>query len=340
MISTSSGELGNELADSTLFGHEKGAFTSAISKRIGCYERAHETTLFLDEVGDLPAAIQIKLLRALQENVIQRVGGEEDIFSTPRLVVATNKEIDKLEVQKAIGFRDDLFYRMGEYVVTIPPLRERPEDIIAIAANHLHMVNAENSCQCSFAPSAMESLIHYPWPGNIRELEYTIKRSVIVAAAKNIGELEAEHLRFTSTKPTVAGETTTSLGAIRNLQEYFLNESGTLLDIKVKGEKLMTALLRVRGDTCSITWLANELKKHEVAVALTGLRHAINPQDETHASLSPAYADRIRQGLALICAEHKPDPNVKRNVIESFEALKVAHENLKTRKSIEGIEVT
>lgn len=174
------GALSNELSASELFGHMKGAFTGAFADKKGQFELAHKGTLFLDEIGNLNYEIQVKLLRAIQERKIKRIGGSKDIAIDVRLIVATNEDLSKA-VQEG-KFREDLFHRLNEFSIFLNPLRERPEDIKLFAEHFLVLANEElNKHVKGFDAEVMEKLVHYPWPGNLRELKNVVKRSVLLS---------------------------------------------------------------------------------------------------------------------------------------------------------------
>lgn len=168
------------LLESELFGYEKGAYTGAVKQTIGKIELANGGTFFLDEVGDLPMALQAKLLRFLQERVIERIGGREEIPINVRIVCATHQNLKDLIV--AGRFREDLFYRLSEIVVTIPPLRARVGDA-ALLAHHFKnkFSSQEGRPSMSFSTEALSAIENHPWPGNVREMENCIKRAVIMA---------------------------------------------------------------------------------------------------------------------------------------------------------------
>ncbi len=168
-----------ELIESELFGHEKGAFTSAIKQKKGKFELAKNGTLFLDEIGDMSPSAQAKVLRALQENIIQRVGGEKNIKVNPRIIAATNKDLRK-EI-KAGNFREDLYHRLSVILIHVPTLNERTEDIPLLAEHFLTMTCANNgSPRKKFTKDALEALKNTEWTGNIRELRNIIERMVIL----------------------------------------------------------------------------------------------------------------------------------------------------------------
>lgn len=179
------------LLESELFGHEKGAFTGAVKTTEGKIEQAHGGTLFLDEVGDIPFALQVKLLRFLQERVIERIGGRRSIAVDTRIVCATHQN---LEAMIADGrFREDLWYRLAEIVVKIPSLSERPGDAALLARAFLARFAKEMNPQVKgFAPDALAAIDAWNWPGNVRELENRVKRAVIMADGKLVhaGDLD------------------------------------------------------------------------------------------------------------------------------------------------------
>lgn len=176
-----------ELIESELFGHEKGAFTSAIKQKKGKFELAEGGTLFLDEIGDMSASAQAKVLRALQENVIQRVGGEKDIKINTRVVAATNKDLRK-EIEEG-RFREDLYHRLAVILIHVPSLNDRRSDIPVLAEHFLTMVCGEHGIsRKSFSADALEALKNTDWTGNIRELRNIIERLVILCGDKITGE--------------------------------------------------------------------------------------------------------------------------------------------------------
>lgn len=173
------------LMESELFGHEKGAFTGANKQSPGKFEVANGGTLFLDEIGDMPLALQAKLLRFLQERVVERLGGREEIPVDVRVVCATNKDLE--EMVREGSFREDLYYRVSEIVIDLPALRDREEDKIGLA-RHFLRIFAEDQRRniADFTADAVEAISSYDWPGNVREMENKIRRAVIMAEGKQI----------------------------------------------------------------------------------------------------------------------------------------------------------
>ena len=173
------------LLESELFGHEKGAFTGAISQKIGRLELANKGTLFLDEVGDIPLEIQPKLLRALQEKEFERLGSTRTIHVDVRLIAATNRDLSQMVASRQ--FRSDLFYRINVFPMHVPPLRERASDIPLLVNYFVHKHSAENGKHIDRIPAeAIDALVRWPWPGNIRELENFIERAVILSEGESL----------------------------------------------------------------------------------------------------------------------------------------------------------
>ncbi len=169
-----------ELIESELFGHEKGSFTGAAQRAIGKFEQAQRGTLFLDEIGDMPSAMQAKLLRVLEEGEVQRIGAAKPTAVDVRVVVATHRNLEQL-VESGV-FRRDLYHRVVVFPVQLPPLRERPEDLPALVEHFARLVAAQNGWRpAAFAPVAIEALQQYAWPGNIRELRNVVERLLLLA---------------------------------------------------------------------------------------------------------------------------------------------------------------
>jgi DNA-binding NtrC family response regulator len=184
LVAINCAALPESLLESELFGHEKGAFTSAIGQRKGRFELAHTGTLFLDEVGDVPATMQAKLLRVLQERRFERVGGTESIEVDVRVVAATNRSLQRLVKQGK--FREDLYYRLNVVRISLPPLRERTEDIPLLAVHFTQKYARPGEKPKQVSPDAMQLLLSYAWPGNIRELENAIERACATSQEHSI----------------------------------------------------------------------------------------------------------------------------------------------------------
>jgi len=247
------------LIESELFGHEKGAFTGAIARKVGRLELAHEGTLFLDEVGELPLDLQPKLLRALQEHEIERVGGTRSIPINVRLIAATNRDLAKMVAEKT--FRSDLYYRLKVFPVFAPPLRDRVEDI-PILVRHFVSRHARRMGKTieSIPPEAMDALVAWKWPGNIRELENFLERAVILSRGPvlhvPLAEIEAmqdeEEEEAASTNPTlVAAERETILRALRDAKGVIGGAGGAAERLGLKRTTLNSKIKKLgieRGD--------------------------------------------------------------------------------------------
>ena len=189
MIKINCGAIPPNLVESELFGHEKGSFTGATERRIGKFEQADKSTIFLDEVGELSADLQVKLLRVLQEKEIERIGGKNSITIDVRIISATNRNL--IEEVEAGRFRTDLFYRLNVFPVTLPPLRARKSDIPALAAFFLAQFNARSGRKIiGFSKKLVSAMMAYSWPGNVRELEQLIERQVLLTQGPMISELD------------------------------------------------------------------------------------------------------------------------------------------------------
>lgn len=184
------------LVENELFGHERGAYTGAGARKIGKLELAHRGTIFLDEIGELPLAIQSKLLRVLEERSFERVGGTQSIDVEVRILVATNKDLQSAVAQKT--FREDLYFRISSVPITVPPLRERGDDVILLAEHFLERFRREfRKPSLQISENARARLRSYLWPGNVRELQNTIERAAILSES----EIDAEALQLPSAKP-------------------------------------------------------------------------------------------------------------------------------------------
>jgi two-component system response regulator PilR (NtrC family) len=184
-VSINCGALPETLLESEMFGHMRGAFTDAHQNKKGLFEVAHRGTLFLDEVGEMPLSMQVKLLRALQEKTIRRVGGTEEIEVDVRVIAATNRNLEVLVQEKRL--REDLFYRLNVIPVRLPPLRERREDIPILARHFLERFGREADRRVTkISPEAMKWLVSHSWPGNVRELENVIERAVALETTDTV----------------------------------------------------------------------------------------------------------------------------------------------------------
>ncbi|OPY15864.1 MAG: Transcriptional regulatory protein ZraR [Syntrophus sp. PtaB.Bin138] len=210
------GAIPENLLESELFGHERGAFTGAHIQRKGRFEMADGGTLFLDEIGELPMTLQVKLLRFLQERVVERVGGREQIEVDTRVIAATNRDLK--EEMKNGNFREDLYYRLGVISISIPPLRERSGDVLLMAKTFMERCAEENGKKINgFTPDALKAIDQYAWPGNVRELENRIKRAVIMSEGR---KLSPEDLEMAS--PLAGYETMTLKEARESLEKELI----------------------------------------------------------------------------------------------------------------------
>jgi DNA-binding NtrC family response regulator len=191
--------LSESVLESELFGHEKGAFTGAVSRREGRFEQANGGTLFLDEISEVPPAVQIKLLRFLQEREFERVGGNETLKVDVRIVAATNKDLMHLVNQGR--FREDLYYRLNVVRIVVPPLRARHSDVLRLAEHFLRRAAAENEVEVlGFTDAAKTLMTNYPWPGNVRELQNTVEQAVVLTET---GWVDADDLPIRAEPKTV-----------------------------------------------------------------------------------------------------------------------------------------
>ncbi|WP_285545506.1 sigma 54-interacting transcriptional regulator [Dyadobacter frigoris] len=188
MIKVNCAALPANLIESELFGHEKGSFTGAIERRIGKFELANQSTLFLDEIGEMPLELQVKLLRALQEKEIERVGGKTPIKVNVRIIAATNRDLQK-EIAEG-RFRSDLYYRLNVFPITLPSLRDRKEDLPMLTSHFIGRYARNTGKKITgLSAKAMKEIMAYHWPGNIRELEHLIERSILMAEGSTIKEI-------------------------------------------------------------------------------------------------------------------------------------------------------
>ena len=248
--------LNENLLESELFGHEKGAYTGADRTRIGRFEAAHEGTIFLDEIGDIPLSTQVKLLRVLEEKEIERVGDHKPIPVDVRIISATNKDLETLISQGL--FREDLFFRINVFPLSCPSLAERFEDIPVIVQNFIEINAGKGGKEISgLAPEAMEALLNYSWPGNVRELRNTIEYASILCPGGWIGK---EHLppRITMNSNIPSSNTRSSTASWQEEREKLIH---TLR--RFRGNQSETA--RALGVSRVTIW--KRIKKYEIDLA-------------------------------------------------------------------------
>ena len=238
LVAVNCAALPETLLESELFGHEKGSFTSADARRKGRFELADKGSIFLDEIGDISQAMQAKLLRVLQEKRFERVGGHESIDVDLRVVAATNKNLEK-EVKEG-KFREDLFYRLNVIKIELPPLRERAEDIPLLIAHFVQKYARPNEPPKKVAPDAMDRMLAYDWPGNIRELENAIERAAVTTVGDTIS---LENL-----PPRVSGQSTNERPKfeidLKHPLPYYLNQATE----QIEREYIKKALEKSRGN--------------------------------------------------------------------------------------------
>lgn len=243
MIKVNCAAIPPNLIESELFGHEKGSFTGATKRRIGKFEQAHKSTIFLDEIGELPLNLQVKLLRVLQEKEIERVGGKTAILTDVRIISATNRNL--LEEVEAGRFRRDLFYRLNVFPVTLPPLRARKTDIPGLAAHFLEkFAKKSNRALHGFSKKAISRMMTYGWPGNVRELEHLIEREVVMAQGSVINDIEIP----SGTKLSVS----TAIAPVKTIFENERDHIFSVLELcngKISGPNGAAKLLGVPATT-------------------------------------------------------------------------------------------
>jgi two-component system response regulator AtoC len=214
--------LTESLLESELFGHEKGAFTGAVGRHEGKFEQADEGTLLLDEIAETSPGLQAKLLRVLQEQTFERVGGEKPITVDVRIIAATNKDLEQAAAEGS--FREDLYYRLAVFPIRIPPLRERPADVQPLARHFLRLLTRGPSRTAPLlTPGAVEALQGHSWPGNVRELQNVIERSLVLCGGR--GEIEAEDLGLSTTGMGGAVAKLDQGGTLKELERRAISEA-------------------------------------------------------------------------------------------------------------------
>jgi DNA-binding NtrC family response regulator len=223
-VAVNCGAMPENLIESILFGHEKGSFTGATERHVGKFVEASGGTLFLDEIGELPPAAQVKLLRSIQEGEVEPVGARKPVKVDVRLVSATNRDL--IADVKQGRFREDLFYRLHVFPITVPPLRDRPNDIPALARHFLALFAAEEGKRIrSITPEALRLLTAFPWPGNIRQLENAIFRAVVLAEGDSIGVAEFPQIMAQLDAPSAIPQLAPEMSSEADLSEDLLSAS-------------------------------------------------------------------------------------------------------------------
>jgi formate hydrogenlyase transcriptional activator len=233
------------LLESELFGHEKGAFTGAVTQRLGRFEAANGGTLFLDEIGDIPLELQAKLLRVLQEQEFERLGSTYTRRADVRVVAATNRDLATMVAEKE--FRMDLYYRLNVFPIALPPLHQRLEDIPILVAHFVHKYANRMSKQISrISKDAMGTLLRYPWPGNIRELQNFIERSVILTMGDVLQLPALPRHQQNRTEPLTLAEAEREhiLNALQGSNWVVGGASGAAARLGVKRTTLMSKMRR------------------------------------------------------------------------------------------------
>ncbi|WP_024335094.1 sigma-54 interaction domain-containing protein [Desulfotignum balticum] len=263
--------LSETILESELFGHVKGAYTGAAADRIGRFEAAHQGTLFLDEVGDIPLSVQVKLLRVLEEQMIQRVGDNRSIPIDVRIITATNRNLETM-IRNG-GFREDLFFRINVFPVICPPLRDRKDDITLIIQHFITILAKKTQKNIlGFTPQAMRIMVAYPWPGNIRELRNAVEYAFVLAKGKSIG---IEHLPDKLLKDLPDGEAPApvlgrelksgaTIGAIPVKQ----SERTALVDALHQADGNQTRAAEILGVSRVTVW--KRMKKHGIILENRG----------------------------------------------------------------------
>ncbi len=205
MVKVNCAALPAHLIESELFGHERGSFTGATEKRIGKFELANGGTLFLDEIGEMPLDLQVKLLRALQEREIERIGGKSTIKLDVRIIVATNRDLEK-EVAEG-RFRDDLYYRLNIFPINVPELKDRREDIPLLVSHFIRRLAAKTGRKIKgISKEALQDMLLYDWPGNIRELEHLVERSMLICDGDTLKQIQLPRPKRAASAPVVKNE--------------------------------------------------------------------------------------------------------------------------------------
>lgn len=250
-VAVNCGAMTAELIASQLFGHERGSFTGAVREHAGYFEQAHDGTLFLDEFTEMPMAMQTYLLRTLETRQVTRLGGRDEHALDVRVLAACNR--DPVEAMRERVLREDLYYRLADFPIEVPPLRARGDDVLLLAERFLQALNREHATRHAFSPAALDALLAYPWPGNVRQLQHAVRRAYVMAEH---GELHlalagADRLHPGQARAVWSGQTLEALErqAIEAALEHCGNDktrAAQLLGVSVK--TVYNKLLRYRGD--------------------------------------------------------------------------------------------
>lgn len=265
LVPINCGAIPSELMESELFGHEKGAFTGALTRRAGRFEIADGGTLFLDEIGDMPLPMQVKLLRVIQERKIDRVGGNASIKVDVRLIAATNKNLEELIQQGR--FREDLFYRLNVFPINVPSLNERKDDIPVLIDYHIEKIHERLKHKVIFTDNAKEVLCDYAWPGNIRELENFLERMVILHRDQVLDEKDIDPA-YKQKKSDVGSTPAIHLPdeALFNIKEYIANIERQMIQFALDRSN---GMINVAADYLSLgrNTLIEKMKKYNLISA-------------------------------------------------------------------------
>ncbi len=256
-VSINCAAIPDSLVESELFGHTKGAFSGAAKDRPGRFVAANGGTLFLDEIGDMPLLAQAKLLRALQEGSFEPIGSDETVRVDVRVIAASHVDLEAAIRERR--FREDLYYRLAAVPLSLPPLRERPEDIVDLARDRLRTLTTPRRGPWTLEPCALEHLRHHPWPGNVRELFHTVERATVLVPS---GAIRQEHLSadpFDAPRASERSPGSSELLPFAEAERRHLKRALELTGGKVYGEDGAAALLKLKPTT-----LQAKLKKHRI----------------------------------------------------------------------------
>jgi len=269
LVPINCGAIPSELMESELFGHEKGAFTGAMTRRAGRFEIANTGTLFLDEIGDMPLPMQVKLLRVIQERTIERVGGNSTIKVDVRLIAATNKHLEDLMQQEK--FREDLFYRLNVFPINVPSLHQRKDDIPTLIHYHIEKIYERLKHRVIFTDNAKEILCQYAWPGNIRELENFLERMVILHRDEVLDEKDLDPMYKQVKVEKLASSMPIPIEHPLNIKEYITNIERQLIEFSLEKSN---GIVHVAADYLSLgkKTLLDKMKKYNISMDLQDVK--------------------------------------------------------------------